>query len=351
MPVGVRSRRETFERALRAAALAQAGVTLVRGHADRVLERDGRAAGLLVDGSVLEADLVVDASGRSGRVTRALRPGPLAGGSCGMAYVDREYQLLPGAEPGPLMSPIAWQGDFVGYQVLVFLHEHGIFSVLLVRPTDADPVLRRLREDAVFEAVCRAIPALATWTDPERARPISATLAGGELKNAYRGQTREDGRLVLPGLLFVGDSVCTTTPIFGRGVTTTVMQVAATLRLLEEHGADLEAAGLALDAWNEEQMRPWVEDHVAMDRDTVRRWGGGDVDPARLPSDLVLIATARNPAIGQHTAAYLSMTGLPSSLDPARPLARAVYESGWRPQPTPGPTRDELVGLVRATAA
>ena len=36
----------------------------------------------------------------------------------------------------------------------------------------------------------------------------------------------------------------------------------------------------------------------------------------------------------------------PTSLDPVEPLARAVYESGWRPACSPGPTRDELVRLI-----
>jgi hypothetical protein len=46
------------------------------------------------------------------------------------------------------------------------------------------------------------------------------------------------------------------------------------------------------------------------------------------------------------------MTALPETLRPAEPLARAVYEQGWRPPYSAGPTRDELVEVVeRATAA
>ena len=78
--VGMRSRRETFERALRAAAARQPGLELRRGHVDAVLTAGGRARGLRVDGQDLPADLVVDASGRSGRVTRSLRPPAAVGG-------------------------------------------------------------------------------------------------------------------------------------------------------------------------------------------------------------------------------------------------------------------------------
>jgi hypothetical protein len=89
-----------------------------------------------------------------------------------------------------------------------------------------------------------------------------------------------------------------------------------------------------------------------MDGDVVRRWEGGDVDLSRrLPSDLILAAAERDPEIGPATGGYLSMLQLPSSLDPVEPLARAVYESGWRPEPTPGPTRQELREVVAAALA
>src|SRR5438309_733274 len=82
-----------------------------------------------IDGSRVEADLVVNASGRSGRSVDALRAPSTVGGPCGMAYVDREYRLCDGAEPGPMSNALAWQGNFDGYQMLVFLHEAGRFSV------------------------------------------------------------------------------------------------------------------------------------------------------------------------------------------------------------------------------
>jgi hypothetical protein len=59
--MGVRSRRATFERALRAAALDQPGLQAHRGHVDSVICRRGRAGGVCVDGSELPADLVIDA--------------------------------------------------------------------------------------------------------------------------------------------------------------------------------------------------------------------------------------------------------------------------------------------------
>ena len=345
--IAMRSRRETFERALRAAVARQPGLTLLRGHVDAVLASGGRARGLLVDGSELMADLVIDASGRSGRVTRHLRPPPSVVGDLGVAYVDRQYRLHPGAEPGPLLNPIAWQADLDGYQVIVFPHEQGIFSVLIVRPTD-EPDLALLRRPAAFEAACRAIPGLAEWTDPARSRPITDVLVGGALVNHYRGQAGHDGALALPGLVFVGDAVCTTTPMFGRGVTTSLLQARELLALVDA-GNDVAALGEAFDAWCGAHMRPWVEDHVRMD-DTIRRsWAGEEPDPsAPLPSVAILAAAAVDPEIGRAIGPYLAMEAGPDSLAVVEPRARAVYATGWRPAPDPGPSRRELLELVRA---
>ena len=347
IPMGVRSRRMTFERALRATALHQPGVQVHCGHAEDVTRRHGRARGIRVDGTDLAADLVIDASGRAGRVTRSLRPAPASGGPCGIAYVDRQYQLHPGAGPGPLMSPIAWQADLEGYQAIIFLHEHGIFSVLLVRPS-ADPVLSQLRHEAPFSAACQAIPGLADWVDPARSRPITPVLPGGPLLNAYRGQTGPDGHLALPGLVFVGDAVATTTPTFGRGITTTLLQAQQLLRLIDEHGTDTGAIGESFDAWCAEQIRPWVDDHVHMDEATRRRWAGQDIDLSQpLPSDRILAAATADPSIRAAAVGYVRMTSLPSSLGAIEPRARALYTNGWRPSPAPGPSRDELADIVR----
>jgi len=244
------------------------------------------------------------------------------------------------------MSPIAWQADLDGYQAIIFVHERGIFSVLLVRPV-ADRVLSQLRHEAAFAAACRAIPGLADWVDPARSRPITPVLPGGPLLNAYRGQTGPDGRLALPGLLFLGDAVATTTPTFGRGMTTTLLQAQELLRLIDEHGTDAQTVGESFDAWCTGQIKPWVDDHVRMDDATQARWAGEDIDLRQpLPSDLILAAAQADPSIRAAAIGYLRMTALPSSLRAVEPRAHALYAQGWRPSPAPGPSRDELAGII-----
>jgi hypothetical protein len=155
----------------------------------------------------------------------------------------------------------------------------------------------------------------------------------------------------LPGLVFVGDAVCTTNPAVGRGIATSLLQARALLRLLDEDPRDLVGLTLAFDAWCTDNIAPWFDDHVYWDADLTRRWAGADVDLSRpLPSDLVVAATEADPGLFPLVGPYLSMRALPSSLDPARPRATEIYASGWRPRVPDGPTRDELADLVTRSA-
>jgi 2-polyprenyl-6-methoxyphenol hydroxylase-like FAD-dependent oxidoreductase len=346
--LGLRCRRALFEKVLRAAAVTQSGVELHSGHADRVHCERGRAAGLLVDGRNLDADLVIDASGRAGRLGHGLRA-PAHGGDCGLAYVSRQYELLPGADEGPVNSPVGLLVNHPGYQVIVFPHDNRTFSALVARLA-SDRDLARLRDDRAFDAACQAIPALAIWTAPERSRPITPVLPGGRLINSYRGQRGPAGAVAMPGLIFVGDAVCTTTPTAGRGVATSLMQGQHLLELLDHDAVDLVGCAETFETWCDANIQPWFTDHVVMDAAQVQRWTGRDIDlAAKLPSDVVIMAAEADRQIMDDAAPYLTMNALPSSLDRVEQRAREIYLSGWRPAVPEGPTRDELAELISRT--
>ena len=343
--VGLHCRRMTFERVLRATAEAEPGVTLVPGHADDVLRAGGRAIGVRVDGRDLAADLVINASGRAGRLADDVRT-PAETNDCGLSYVSRQYALLPGADLGPMNAPVGIVQTLQGYMIAVFLQDNRTFSALIARPS-ADRRLAVLRFPEAFEAAAHAIPALAGWVTPERSRPITPVLPGGRLHNTYRGQLDASGRIGLPGLLHVGDTVCTTNPTAGRGIAIAMRQAVRMLELLDEHPGDPQAAALAFDAWCTEQVRPWYDDHVYWDADLLRRWSGGDVDVTRrLPSDLILEATAVDPSMLRVAGPYMAMKVLPTALDEVEPRAREIFAGGWRPPAHPGPTGDELAELI-----
>jgi 2-polyprenyl-6-methoxyphenol hydroxylase-like FAD-dependent oxidoreductase len=344
--VGMHCRRETFERVLRAAAAAEPGVTIRCGHVGEVLQAHGRATGLLVDGRALEADLVLDASGRAGRIGAGLRA-PGTGGDCGLSYVSRQYELLPGAEPGPVNTAIGLLSRMPGYTFGVFLQDNRSINVMFAR-LSTDRALAGLRVTEAFEAALRAVPGLAEWTDPSRTRPISAVLPGGHLRNFYRGQLTADGRLALPGLVHVGDAVCTTNPTAGRGIATSLLQAQRLVALIGgPGGADPEAMTLEFDRWCAEWIKPWYDDHLAWDADQVRQWAGAELDLSRpLTSGHIVDAAQAEPALMRVVGPYLMMDALPATLAEVEPRAREIYATGWRPPFPPGPSRDDLVSLI-----
>src|SRR3954464_8320479 len=57
VPAGHRSRRDTFERALRATADTVPGLPIRQGHVDGVRSSTGRVDGVVVDGTPIAADL------------------------------------------------------------------------------------------------------------------------------------------------------------------------------------------------------------------------------------------------------------------------------------------------------
>lgn len=337
----VAARRSTFEGALRR-ALRDDRITFVPEHADALLVEGDRVVGLVAGGATYDVDRVLVATGRSGRIGEDLRP-PGESGTCGQSYVSRMYRARPGVEPLVAWKPLEAQYD--GYLTIVFPQDAGTLSALVVRRSH-DPGWAPLWRNDAFDRVVAQIPNLAPWTDPDRFEPITDVLRGGTLVNAYRGQGTPPA-----GVFFVGDAVCTTNPSAGRGVSLGLLQAAALLDALAEH-VDPKDASAAFDRWCDEQLRPWYDDHVAVDASTVRSYDGEPFDvEGPVASDVVVAACDVAPDLLPLVMPFLGMARLPSSLAEAEPRVRALLREGWRPAPQPGPTRDDLVEQLAALGA
>jgi len=344
----LRCRRMVFERELWRRAVTEPLVHMVTGNVSEVVVQGARAVGVRIGGDVLDADLVIDASGRVGRIA-GVAHGRVEGADCGATYVGRQYRLRPGARPGPTNSVVGLSLSFPAYAAVVFLHDNDAFTVTLIHD-GADRSLHRLRHDSVFEVAVGAIPAVGDWINPDLSVPMMPVLAGGRLYNHYRSQLDDGGRPALHGLISVGDSVCTTTPLAGRGIAMAFMQARQLVRLLTGNGVDIASVTMEFDEWSTANIKPWFADHQFVDAERVRRWSGGDIDLARpLPSDLIVAAAEADPRLTEIVAPYITMDQLPDSLLPAEPRAREIYASGWRPTPPEGPSREELISVVSKT--
>jgi 2-polyprenyl-6-methoxyphenol hydroxylase-like FAD-dependent oxidoreductase len=347
-PAALLCRRSTFEATMRAMASGRPGVEVVTGHVDRTVDDGARVRGVYVDRRPVTADLVLDASGRASRFSTDIRP-RLLGEPCGVAYVTRQYRLRPGADDPPTNSPIGLSLGFARYFAVAFLHDAGTFSITIAHD-GRDPRVRALRHAHVFESVVRTIPRLREWIDADVAESMTPVLPGGRLHNGYRGQCDERGALATPGMISVGDAVCTTTPLAGRGVTLALAQASRLTAIIDRHGADVDSAAEEFDSWCSTAIRPWFEDHRHADAERLRRWSGGDVDLTRpLPSDLIVAAGAVDDRVRSGAEAYARMDALPDSLVAVEPLARGVFASGWRPPAADGPV--ELGEVCESAAA
>jgi 2-polyprenyl-6-methoxyphenol hydroxylase-like FAD-dependent oxidoreductase len=186
---GLQARRSTFERAWWSVADREPRMSAVRGQVQSVLSRSDRIVGVVVDGEIIEADVVIVAAGRTthlGDELRALGEG----GSCGFSYASRMYRARDGVEPPKSAIPMGVLHD--GYQTIVFPQDDRTLSALFVRPTE-DRRLSALRHVAGFEAAARVVPNLQPWTDPDRFDPITPVVAGSGLSNTYQGNLDDQG--------------------------------------------------------------------------------------------------------------------------------------------------------------
>jgi 2-polyprenyl-6-methoxyphenol hydroxylase-like FAD-dependent oxidoreductase len=385
-------RRALLDDVLRAAALAEPGVTVLAGRrvakliVTHSLGMPWVRGVRLADGARLPADLVIDAAGRRSPARGLLAEAgvplpPELDVPCGITYYSRFYarggdrSLATELNRGHTVG-----ASFDRYSCLVFPADNDTFSVTFgVLPEDAE--LRVLRHDGAFDAAVRAIGSLAPWLDGKASPdggdvvPLGPVAAMAGLRNRYRPWVDGD-RPVALGLLAIGDAALTTNPAHTRGTTLAAL-AAGWLVDAVTATADPAERALRLDAAVRAGGLPWLHDSCAQDAARLARWR----QPAQalpaptLPAPTLLaptlvappprrpdgtaqvtngeafLAAARDPVVWHAFTRLQNLLALPADVlaDPAvTARVRAVQASGWRPAAMPGPSHDELVTLASA---
>ena len=133
----------------------------------------------------------------------------------------------------------------------------------------------------MFTAVLRTIPACAAWL--EVLDPISPVFQMTGPRNTLR-RLVVDGDPVVTGLHAIGDSVCTTNPTFGRGLSLAMWGAADLTDVIDKHADDWAEQALALDERIAEHVAPYYEEQAAVDAArlaTLRHTILGDPPPRR----------------------------------------------------------------------
>jgi hypothetical protein len=119
-----------------------------------------------------------------------------------------------------------------------------------------------VRDPAVFTAVLRTVPVYAGWLDV--LDPISPVFPMGGLHNTLC-RLVAGGSAVATGLAAVGDSVCTTNPTLGRGLSMALRGAADLADALGQHGAPGRELVLDLDQRAGRHIAPFYADQAGID--------------------------------------------------------------------------------------
>jgi 2-polyprenyl-6-methoxyphenol hydroxylase-like FAD-dependent oxidoreductase len=354
-------RRTTFEWVLRNAALRTERVELRDGVKVTGLTTQSRAiaprvTGVVTDGGVIEADLVVDAGGRHSAVRTMLHEigidVPEEKHDTGFAYLSRFYRLLDGgAEP----DRQAFNGGSLGYLGYgIFRGDNRTFSVTLAVGTH-DEEMRSASDTARFDIITGLIPASRGWVSPAVSQPMTDVNVMAGLVNRMRSFV-VDGRPSVLGLIAVGDANICTNPVYGRGCSLGAVHAGLMASAVRDHGNDYEALALQFHAATQRDLVPWYHASVAQDEASKRALLGGDA-----PANQDFLRSVLNEGLGPlsridatvHRALLRTANLLtaPEALLSDQVVMQRVM-SYWQardtrpPEPPLGPTRDEMVAAV-----
>lgn len=183
------------------------------------------------DARALAADLVVDASGRSSRApgwlaALGVRPPPEIVIDAHLRYATREYAL---EQPPPFVALLALPWPHMPRGGVLTQVENGRWLLTLagygddVPPTDA----------AAFEAYIASLPLPPLHQALAGARPVSAVCGYAHTANRWR----RFERVALPaGFIALGDAVCALNPVYGQGMTVSMLTAQALDEMLAAHG-------------------------------------------------------------------------------------------------------------------
>jgi 2-polyprenyl-6-methoxyphenol hydroxylase-like FAD-dependent oxidoreductase len=221
----------------------------------------------LADGTLVEFDLVVVATGRRSALPEWLGEigcTPVADevDDTGIVYFSRFYRLLDDAEYPPRTGPIG--GDLGYLKYGVFVGDNRTFSVTLATPTDDTELRKRLTDPTVFDDCARQLVATAPWLDG-RAEPITESVhAMAGLINRWR-QHVVDGQPVATGVIPIGDAVLCTNPLYGRGCATAFWGAHLMVAAIDAHPDDTAQMLVTYDAALRAEIHPWYRASVEQD--------------------------------------------------------------------------------------
>lgn len=278
-------RRATIETVLRRYVERYPNITIVNGvtidglvadNVDGVVDVKGlkvRRDSAAEHGDVIEADVVVDASGRSTRFPKYFAefgsPVREENDDAEIVYYTRHYRLKPGVQEPSRQAKDRAAGDLGYIKYGVFPGDNGHFALIVCLHNVETELREAVKDGDKFDAMCRSIPGLAPWVAEEAAEATTHPFGIGDIRAVWRHYV-EDGRPLARNFFAVGDAALRTNPLYGRGCSTSILHAHMVAEVLAEV-ADPDARALAFDRRTEAELRPIFQTSLTEDRNGIRR--------------------------------------------------------------------------------
>ncbi|MGW5848722.1 NAD(P)/FAD-dependent oxidoreductase [Streptomyces sp. NPDC055254] len=357
----VTARRPVLEAALLATATDTPGVRILGGtRVVSLLVGESRTSGrphivgvMTESGVCIEADLVVDASGRRTQLPDLLAQvgvePEVVREEAAFRYYTRYFRADERGVPAPRPWPLSHHNSI---SVVTAPGDGDTWSTTLVT-SDRDQELRPLSHVDVWDRVLALYPEAAPWND---GIPLTDVHVMGGTHNTRRGLV-VDGQPITTGIVAIGDARMTTNPQFGMGMTTGLRHAVLLRDVLRLLGTS-DAVELALRVGREiddecgamwEEDAHWSRHRIAEIDAEIRGERYATDDPAwalRTAVDSVLL---KDPEILRAMGDVGSMLASADEAFMKSGLVdRVVTLSATAPRySAPGPTREEILAAVR----
>jgi hypothetical protein len=222
-----------------------------------------------------------------------------------------------------------------------------------------DQPLKNLRHAERWTSVVRACPLHAHWTDGE---PITEVLPMSGVTDRYRRFVVGDTP-VATGFVAVADAWACTNPSAGRGLTVGFIHARLLRDVLRETAGDPRLLVEEFDRRTEAAVKPWYDAQVIVDRaryaemDALRegRTPPPPSDPLAVSIVSLMRAMGADPDLFRAALEYIgTLTPIQTILNrpDVREGIRATQERMKHvpPMPLPGPSRTQLLELLRQGA-
>ena len=274
-------RRPLMELVLREAAYARPEVRVRLGA--RVEELVGRGSPPRITGvrtqrgEEIEADLVVDASGRSSRLGVWLgavggRQSREESEECGVVYYSRYFRYRGDVRLPTTPSPLGPRGDFGYMGFATFPADNGTWALTLNAPAWR-PEFHVLRDAEIHGAVAQLIPAIRDAIAPENSEPITEVMPMGGLRNVSRELVVDDAPIAL-GVIPIGDALAHTNPAYAWGLSLGLEQAFGLAALADDYPADADALVRVFDRTHGAHARACYRASRDTDLARSRMWRG-----------------------------------------------------------------------------